>query len=174
MLYENEYGSVKWFVANHLMNPLHPRTPIILEGRLKDLTGLGENALTLEECGKLMGVSRSMVRINVHRMRRLVNKNIERLLTKSREKVIIKEVERVPEPVQIGTNLVPFIPIDTLDISVRAANVLRYLDITTVEQLLTQSSERDLMKTPNFGRKSLNEIKAELEKLGLKLQERAA
>lgn len=43
-------------------------------------------------------------------------------------------------------------------ISIRTANCLHYADVRTLSELLSLT-ESELLKTPNFGRKSLNELK---------------
>ncbi|MBF0281352.1 MAG: DNA-directed RNA polymerase subunit alpha [Zetaproteobacteria bacterium] len=59
-------------------------------------------------------------------------------------------------------------PIDHLDLSVRSMNCLKSDDIFLVGDLV-QRTEQDMLKTPNFGRKSLNEIKEVLESMNLSL-----
>lgn len=61
-----------------------------------------------------------------------------------------------------------FRPIEELNLSVRSANCLQSADIRYVGELV-QKTETDLLKTKNFGRKSLNEIKETLHNLGLEL-----
>ena len=58
--------------------------------------------------------------------------------------------------------------VNEIELSVRAANCLNNANITTVGQL-AQKSEADMLKYRNFGKKSLNEIKAKLAELGLSL-----
>jgi DNA-directed RNA polymerase subunit alpha len=58
--------------------------------------------------------------------------------------------------------------VEELELSVRSGNCLKNANIRTIRELV-QKSEADLMKTKNFGRKSLNEIKAVLATLGLSL-----
>ncbi len=60
--------------------------------------------------------------------------------------------------------------IDELDLSVRAYNCLKKLNIDTIEQLI-QLSEEDLKSLKNFGQKSLLEVKSKLFELGLFLRE---
>lgn len=57
---------------------------------------------------------------------------------------------------------------EDMDFSVRTNNCLRKDGITTVGELI-ERSESDLMQIRNFGRKSLNEVKAKLKDLGLGL-----
>ena len=57
---------------------------------------------------------------------------------------------------------------DELDLSVRSANCLQNAGIEYIWQLV-ERSEAEMLKTKNFGRKSLNEIKELLSELGLSL-----
>ena len=59
--------------------------------------------------------------------------------------------------------------IEELELSVRSFNCLKRAAINTVEEL-TQKSEEDMMKVRNLGKKSLDEVKAKLEELGLGLK----
>jgi len=61
-----------------------------------------------------------------------------------------------------------FRPIEELNFSVRSANCLQSADIRYIGELV-QKTEGDLLKTKNFGRKSLNEIKEALQTMGLEL-----
>ena len=58
--------------------------------------------------------------------------------------------------------------IDVLDLSVRAMNCLNSADIRLVGELCTKTEQR-MLKYRNFGKKSLDEIKEKIEKLGLGL-----
>lgn len=58
--------------------------------------------------------------------------------------------------------------VDELDLSVRSANCLQNAGIEFIWQLV-ERSEAEMLKTKNFGRKSLNEIKEILSELGLSL-----
>lgn len=58
--------------------------------------------------------------------------------------------------------------VNEIELSVRAANCLNNANITTVGELALKS-EQEMLKYRNFGKKSLNEIKAKLEQLGLSL-----
>ncbi len=61
-----------------------------------------------------------------------------------------------------------FLPVDQLGLSVRSANCLNAADIKYVAELI-QKTEAELLRTKNFGRKSLDEIKDRLHSLGLDL-----
>lgn len=58
--------------------------------------------------------------------------------------------------------------VNEIELSVRAANCLNNANITTVGSL-AMKTEQEMLKYRNFGKKSLNEIKAKLEQLGLSL-----
>ncbi|RCL00372.1 MAG: DNA-directed RNA polymerase subunit alpha [Candidatus Tokpelaia sp. JSC085] len=58
--------------------------------------------------------------------------------------------------------------VDELELSVRSANCLKNDNIVYIGDLI-QKTETDMLRTPNFGRKSLNEIKAVLVSMGLSL-----
>lgn len=58
--------------------------------------------------------------------------------------------------------------IDELELSVRSMNCLKNDNIVYIGDLV-QRTESEMLKTPNFGRKSLNEIREVLQKLGLTL-----
>ena len=59
--------------------------------------------------------------------------------------------------------------IEELDLSVRSFNCLKRAGINTVEDLINKT-EDDMMKVRNLGKKSLDEVKAKLEELGLSLR----
>ncbi len=80
-----------------------------------------------------------------------------------------------PEPVQpqvdekkqkLLTNLSK--SVEELELSVRSYNCLKNANITTIAELV-QKGDGEMLKTRNFGRKSLNEIKEILEDMGLGL-----
>lgn len=58
--------------------------------------------------------------------------------------------------------------VDDLELSVRSANCLKSENIIYIGDLV-QKTEPEMLKTPNFGRKSLTEIKEVLSQLGLGL-----
>ena len=58
--------------------------------------------------------------------------------------------------------------VDELELSVRSANCLKNDNIVYIGDLV-QKSEAEMLRTPNFGRKSLNEIKEVLAQMGLHL-----
>jgi len=76
------------------------------------------------------------------------------------------EEEKEKEEEKLNQNL--FKPVSELELSVRSANCLKNADISLIGELV-QKTEAEMLKTKNFGRKSLNEIKTILEVMGLSL-----
>src|SRR5437762_5322215 len=78
--------------------------------------------------------------------------------------------ERATEEVKpdLAFNPVLLKKVDELELSVRSANCLKNDNIVYIGDLI-QKSEAEMLRTPNFGRKSLNEIKAVLAEMGLHL-----
>ena len=75
-------------------------------------------------------------------------------------------LEEKKEEEVLNENL--FRPVSELELSVRAANCLKNANITLIGELV-QKTEGEMLKTKNFGRKSLQEIKEILAKMGLSL-----
>ena len=67
---------------------------------------------------------------------------------------------------ELNKNL--FRSVNELELSVRAANCLKNANIKTIADLV-QKTEMEMLKTKNFGKKSLNEIKEILTEMGLGL-----
>lgn len=76
-----------------------------------------------------------------------------------------EEQEETRSP-QLNENL--FRSVDDLELSVRSANCLKNANIRYIGELVARS-EAEMLKTKNFGRKSLNEIKEILSEMGLNL-----
>ncbi|OQY57146.1 MAG: DNA-directed RNA polymerase subunit alpha [Desulfobacteraceae bacterium 4572_88] len=76
-----------------------------------------------------------------------------------------KKSEKEKKP-QFNENL--YRSVEELELSVRSANCLKNADIINIYQLVSKT-ESEMLKTKNFGRKSLNEIKEVLAEMGLSL-----
>jgi len=74
-----------------------------------------------------------------------------------------EEIKKVPS---FNENLLR--SVNELELSVRAANCLKNAGIETIAEMV-QKTESEMLKTKNFGRKSLNEIKEILAEMGLSL-----
>lgn len=84
----------------------------------------------------------------------------EEIEFESENKEISEEQNRLRKLLNMSVN--------EIELSVRAANCLNNANITTVGEL-AMKGEQEMLKYRNFGKKSLNEIKAKLEQLGLSL-----
>ncbi|MDX2223454.1 MAG: DNA-directed RNA polymerase subunit alpha [Rhodospirillaceae bacterium] len=74
--------------------------------------------------------------------------------------------ERIEDDLPFNKNLLR--KVDELELSVRSANCLKNDNIIYIGDLV-QKTEAEMLRTPNFGRKSLNEIKEVLAQMGLHL-----
>jgi DNA-directed RNA polymerase subunit alpha len=81
------------------------------------------------------------------------------------EPSLAQEESKVAEP-PFNKNLLR--KVDELELSVRSANCLKNDNIVYIGDLV-QKTEAEMLRTPNFGRKSLNEIKEVLAQMGLHL-----
>ncbi|WP_191083938.1 DNA-directed RNA polymerase subunit alpha [Roseococcus microcysteis] len=77
-----------------------------------------------------------------------------------------KAREEVHDDLPFNRNLLR--KVDELELSVRSANCLKNDNIVYIGDLV-QKTEQEMLRTPNFGRKSLNEIKEVLASMGLAL-----
>ena len=78
-----------------------------------------------------------------------------------------KQVEEKTHP-ELAFNAALLKKVDELELSVRSANCLKNDNIVYIGDLI-QKTEAEMLRTPNFGRKSLNEIKEVLAGMGLHL-----
>src|SRR5208337_4690191 len=89
--------------------------------------------------------------------------------------IIFINIDEPPENVEMPQDTVHDPRLDHLDrsveeleLSVRSYNCLKNANIQSLRELV-QKTESEMLKTKNFGRKSLNEIKEILQKMGLSL-----
>ena len=89
--------------------------------------------------------------------------------------IIFINIDEPPENVEMPQDIIhdPRLEhldrsVEELELSVRSYNCLKNANIQTIRELV-QKSENEMLKTKNFGRKSLNEIKDILVKMGLSL-----
>lgn len=80
------------------------------------------------------------------------------------DEVVMPEVRAERKKSTINVNR----SVEELELSVRSYNCLQKADIKTIGELVTKS-DMEMLKTRNFGRKSLNEIKSILAEMGLSL-----
>lgn len=89
--------------------------------------------------------------------KRLDQANMEIQLLKTRAKAAVQGMRRLRSD-----------SIDALGLTVRTRNCLAAEDVTLISQLM-RMTERDLLRLPNIGRRTLNEIKESLQSIGKSL-----
>jgi DNA-directed RNA polymerase subunit alpha len=80
----------------------------------------------------------------------------------------IARMETKPQQTQSNANNALLKPVSELELSVRSANCLQNANIKYIYELVSKT-EGEMLRTKNFGRKSLNEIKEILSQMGLGL-----
>jgi DNA-directed RNA polymerase subunit alpha len=93
-----------------------------------------------------------------------------RILMEQLSVLLILKVRRCQSSIRKAVQVDPLLlrPVDDLELTVRSANCLKAENIYYIGDLI-QRTENELLKTPNLGRKSLNEIKEVLAARGLTL-----
>lgn len=124
--------------------------------RVEQRTDLDRLVLEIETNGAVDGVElvRQAAKVLIEQFQ--VFANLE-----GQEEAAAAEAEATIDPILLR-------PIDELELTVRSANCLKAENIYYVGDLI-QKTEQELLKTPNLGRKSLNEIKSVLAAHGLSL-----
>jgi DNA-directed RNA polymerase subunit alpha len=100
---------------------------------------------------------------SIRRAATILQKQLEAFVDLEAEPEITEDVEDEP---QFDEALLK--PVDDLELTVRSANCLKAEQVYYIGDLV-QKTENDLLRTPNLGKKSLNEIKSVLAERGLSL-----
>jgi DNA-directed RNA polymerase subunit alpha len=82
------------------------------------------------------------------------------------EEEVVEDEKDIEQTLPFNPNLLR--KVDDLELSVRSMNCLKGDNIVYIGDLV-QKTENEMLRTPNFGRKSLNEIKEVLSRMGLYL-----
>ncbi len=124
--------------------------------RLQQKTNLDKLILDIDTDGSMSAEEavRIAARILVEQLALFIDFKIEATVEKEEE-------EEKLNPILLK-------PIDELELTVRSANCLKAENIQYIGDLI-QRTEVELLKTPNLGKKSLNEIKGVLSEMGLTL-----
>lgn len=97
---------------------------------------------------------------------RILREHLSIFIPSDEEGELKPEEQRLEETREVNKNL--FRSVSELELSVRAANCLKNANIKTIADLV-QKTEAEMLRTKNFGKKSLNEIKEILAEMGLSL-----
>ena len=97
---------------------------------------------------------------------KIIKEQLSIFINFDEESEVFEESEPEEEREKINENL--YRSVDELELSVRSANCLKNAGIKLIGELVSRS-EAEMLKTQNFGRKSLNEIKDILSDMGLTL-----
>ena len=96
---------------------------------------------------------------------RILQDQLQLFITFEEPKAAVEATYTGPD---LGFNPALLKKVDELELSVRSANCLKNDNIVYIGDLI-QKTEGEMLRTPNFGRKSLNEIKEVLASMGLSL-----
>lgn len=155
------------FYNKHLVSTLSIREARIIEFRMKDFLGIGENKKTFRGIAEIEGISCERVRQILIKSQRKLSTRLQIIDKKLGDNhVVFVEKEAFIEERHLPVILLA--PWDLFELSVRTTHCLRNKNINTIEKLIS-ISEKELLKIPNFGRKSLREIKEKLAGIGMQL-----
>jgi len=160
---------VQEFINSVLLETLNDREKIVAALRQKDVFGFDVKQQSLREVGEQVGLRQERIRQMVAKIIRKIERRIFIINQSLKEpQVIIKYIEKTVE--EKAPNLpIVYKPVAALgEMTVRTANALLNDEIKTVQQLI-EKRESELLRIPNFGRKSLMELQELLANHNLKL-----
>lgn len=145
-----------------IFSPILNVSTAVSETRVAGSTDFDKLELTVKTNGAISGEDA------VALAARILTEQLTIFINFEEPEVAVAQVseEKVKEALPFDPKLLKHV--DELELSVRANNCLKNDKINWLGELV-QKSENDMLRTPNFGRKSLNEIKAQLEAMGLGL-----
>jgi DNA-directed RNA polymerase subunit alpha len=154
---EDHSKTIGRIVMDASFSPVRRVSYTVESARVEQRTDLDKLVMTIETNGAMAPEEavRQSARILVEQLR------------------VFGELEGTHEPVaasRVSPSIDPILlrPVDDLELTVRSANCLKAENIYYIGDLI-QRTENELLKTPNLGRKSLNEIKEVLAARGLTL-----
>lgn len=164
---QNEFQD---FLHNVLLETLTDREKKIALLRMKELFGFDVNKSTLDEISDMDGCGVQRIRQIIQKIKRKIKHKLFIINQKIKDpQVIIKYIEKKDDEA-IDNLPIVYKPIEVLgDMSVRVSGALHGDGINTVQNLIDKT-DNDIMRLPNIGRKSLNEIKEILRNNGLELR----
>src|SRR4029079_14162671 len=154
--------SIGWIPVDSVHSPIKKVNYFVENARVGQATDYEK--LTLEVWGNGAATPRDAVGLAAKLMRDhlTIFINIEEDEASEEQPVELSEQDREIWWEKLGKS------VDEMELSVRSYNCLKNANIRTIGELV-QKSEAEMLKTKNFGRKSLNEIKEILAGMGLSL-----
>ena len=153
---EDESRSIGRLQLDATFSPVRRVAYVVENARVEQRTNLDKLVIDLETNGTLdpEEAIRRAATILQHQLAAFVD------LKGDSEPVVVEQEDEI-DPILLR-------PVDDLELTVRSANCLKAENIYYIGDLI-QRTENELLKTPNLGRKSLNEIKEVLASRGLTL-----
>ena len=142
-----------------LFSPVHKVSYHVGNARVGERTDLDKLTLELETNGAMTPEDA------VALAARILQDQLQ-LFVNFDEPKAAQPVEEIDDELEFNRNLLR--KVDELELSVRSANCLKNDNIVYIGDLV-QKTEAEMLRTPNFGRTSLNEIKEVLAQMGLHL-----
>jgi DNA-directed RNA polymerase subunit alpha len=154
---EDHSKTIGRIVLDASFSPVKRVSYTVESARVEQLTDLDKLVMTIETNGAITPdeAVRQSARILVDQL------SVFAALEGSAEPALAARVSPAVDPILLR-------PVDDLELTVRSANCLKAENIYYIGDLI-QRTENELLKTPNLGRKSLNEIKEVLAARGLTL-----
>jgi len=151
---------IGWIPIDSVHSPVRKVNYLVEASRLGQTTDYDKLTIDVWTNGSV--TARDAVSLGAHLIRDHLN-------------IFINIDEPIEEPVEIPVEVPTGIvnehfdkSVEELELSVRSYNCLKNADIKTIRELV-QKTESEMLRTKNFGRKSLNEIKEILVQMGLGL-----
>ena len=147
------------FVIRHIYCELNLSQRVCVINRQKQVFGMGENLLTLEQLSKKLNVGKAYAHQTTMRSKRIINNRlvqISKLLAQNKT-----------TPLYVPRTIFDF---DSKIISRRLLNCLRNEGIIKLDDI-TNKPKKEFLKIPNFGRGTLKELAELLSKYDLTLKD---
>ena len=157
--FEEELG-VGWIPVDSVHSPIKKVNYLVEAARLGQTTDYDKLTVDVWTDGTI--TARDAVSLGA----KLVRDHLNIFINIDDPIEVLEEVEP-EEPVEVVNEHLDK-SVEELELSVRSYNCLKNANITTIRELV-QKSEPEMLRTKNFGRKSLNEIKEILVAMGLNL-----
>ncbi|MFZ9034833.1 MAG: DNA-directed RNA polymerase subunit alpha [Francisellaceae bacterium] len=151
-----EHFSNDYFLLDSSFSPVSSFSYTVENARVAQRTDLDKLVLDIKTDGSLSPTEALSLSAQAIRTQMVSMINEDEIV----ERMHVEETPQI-DPFLLKT-------VDELDLTVRSANCLKSENLRYIGELV-QKTETELMKTPNFGKKSLNEIRQKLTEFGYSL-----